>query len=186
MVCWSPPAWHLKNLFPNLLSIRNEKKHIVEQQQHLRRDVFSLSFPFFFYHFGNQQPTWGFHPPWKWGKLHTSNSVKIPLMVKILGVNMELLEMVAQFQRHQKTHSFFRFDMWDIRQVRRQASLAAQQQRKNLEQKKWLEEKAVKTVEVRGSWLDGWGCEDDWRIFFWSNKNNCTTFEQPCSPQNTG
>eukprot|EP00434_Breviolum_minutum_P000421 symbB.v1.2.000358.t1/scaffold10.1/size534768/11 len=33
--------------------------------------------------------------------------------------------------------------------VRRQASLAAQQQRKNLEQKKWLEEKAVKTVEVR-------------------------------------
>jgi len=45
--------------------------------------------------------------------------------------------------------------------VRRQASLAAQQQRKNLEQKKWLEEKAVKTVEVGGSWLGGWGDEDD-------------------------
>lgn len=36
-----------------------------------------------------------------------------------------------------------------LHEVRRQASLAAQQQRKNLEQKKWLEEKAVKTVEVR-------------------------------------
>ena len=78
--------------------------------------------------------------------------------------------------------------MWDIRQVRRQASLAAQQQRKNLEQKKWLEEKAVKTVEVGGSWLGLWGNEDDWRFFFWEQQkySNCTTFEQPCSPQNTG
>lgn len=62
--------------------------------------------------------------------------------------------------------------MWDIRQVRRQASLAAQQQRKNLEQKKWLEEKAVKTVEVGGSWLGGWGDEDDWHFFLGATKIN--------------